>query len=643
MFLFYFGKPPINIECLVFTAAGSEQDLTAEHEDQPSAKVQDSCGEEENKTEEVTANESTELKKESASSDSEASVVEDKTEDKDQQETEENKQSVADDIPDGSELTDEDRQDVSVSVAESDRESLLDKVDLFDTDTKEEEELREVQRNILEDQTTKVDIDSLDHNGNEATEEKEGVDFDEIVPNGDTVEKFVEASPEINTQVSGLDSQNEGSSVDDCKEVNEFFLTETVTKVSEEDQKEDSASDSGEQEDEGCRRQVNETEEKQTKVEDLQTIDAKSFTLDSLERDSNIVEEGTYTIRSDVSETLTNVTASLEDIEMPEKQDPETLSPSPRGDGVLSPSLQRANFRYRWAKTVRTESNYVVFFSTYKMEEPIKLTWSEACECYYSQEYDIPTGVYRGNLVIDGQTYPVEDLTIKHYTFEADLYVKEDLAEDEAIPKQTTDATISVDVDTQGSSVDPPERFGANLRDSVDIGDVDGGIHKSSKYEELVKKQLSQSNSLESDMNRSNLDKPEYEISGRRSPIGDVATEPFQDGGDSMMYRESLGDRPLSRGSLGERPMSKGDLNISVVEDEVERPSSVHSNRFSGQGSGRQTPGSVGRITPQISNDVDEFFTSERREPVRSSHSSARQTPQQADLFCRLVGCLLIL
>ena len=55
----------------------------------------------------------------------------------------------------------------------------------------------------------------------------------------------------------------------------------------------------------------------------------------------------------------------------------------------------------------------------------MKLTWSDASECYFSQEYDIPTGIYRGNLVVDGQTYPVEDITIKHYTFEADLYVKE--------------------------------------------------------------------------------------------------------------------------------------------------------------------------------------------------------------------------
>jgi hypothetical protein len=38
---------------------------------------------------------------------------------------------------------------------------------------------------------------------------------------------------------------------------------------------------------------------------------------------------------------------------------------------------------------------------------------------------EIPTGVYKGTLVVDQKPYPVEEVTVKHYTFEADLYIKE--------------------------------------------------------------------------------------------------------------------------------------------------------------------------------------------------------------------------
>lgn len=58
-------------------------------------------------------------------------------------------------------------------------------------------------------------------------------------------------------------------------------------------------------------------------------------------------------------------------------------------------------------------------------EEPIKLIWDEPSESFFSPELEVATGVYRGNLVIDGDTYPIEDVVIKHYTFEADIYIKD--------------------------------------------------------------------------------------------------------------------------------------------------------------------------------------------------------------------------
>jgi len=57
--------------------------------------------------------------------------------------------------------------------------------------------------------------------------------------------------------------------------------------------------------------------------------------------------------------------------------------------------------------------------------EPVKLSWDGSSKCFYSAEVKIPVGTYIGNLVVDGTFYPVEDVSVKHYTFEVDLYLKD--------------------------------------------------------------------------------------------------------------------------------------------------------------------------------------------------------------------------
>ena len=66
-----------------------------------------------------------------------------------------------------------------------------------------------------------------------------------------------------------------------------------------------------------------------------------------------------------------------------------------------------------------------VTYACFQEIEPIKLEWSESSKCFYSDEFKVPTGKYVGNLVIDGVFYPVEDIVVKHYTFEVDLYLKD--------------------------------------------------------------------------------------------------------------------------------------------------------------------------------------------------------------------------
>lgn len=57
--------------------------------------------------------------------------------------------------------------------------------------------------------------------------------------------------------------------------------------------------------------------------------------------------------------------------------------------------------------------------------EPIKLEWTEGSGCFFSDELKVPVGSFSGHLVVDGTFYPVEEIDIKHYTFEVDLYLKD--------------------------------------------------------------------------------------------------------------------------------------------------------------------------------------------------------------------------
>ncbi|XP_069142243.1 dentin sialophosphoprotein-like isoform X3 [Argopecten irradians] len=353
------------------------------------------------------------------------------------------------------------------------------------------------------------------------------------------------------------------------------------------------------------------------------------------------------------------IVKSVQSIKMPEKTEQE----------VLAPALQSATCRYRWAKNLETSSPTVMFFSSLKMEEPVKLTWTEGSECFYSEEYEIPCGVYKGNLVVDGRTYPVEDITVKHYTFEVDLYVKDGIKPVEMIhtsilmscdslpdvidDEGETDQPVSSpnDVDTyRDVNTDHSQYRGSNSRS-------DPVIHISNKYEELIRQQLTMTQSidnleLEAKMSPKLDLQGEGDLSstGRQSPLGDNAAETFQDSGPNL-YND------------GQIDAMKGSLDASVIEDEVERssiPPSHHSsfnNRSAGSPS-RQTPSNPygvedrrsplkseepslngsGKHTP-IDDVINNMFSEQRSGSVHSHTSSARQTPQEEavikDVFSR--------
>ncbi|XP_062567989.1 uncharacterized protein LOC134230238 isoform X3 [Saccostrea cucullata] len=366
---------------------------------------------------------------------------------------------------------------------------------------------------------------------------------------------------------------------------------------------------------------------------------------------------------SDVIQTSAENTTVTSEIDQSQDEMPG------REDEVLSPSLQKATCRYRWGKTLRTNSHDVVFFPSYKMEEPIRLTWDESNESYFSPELEVATGVYRGNLVIEGNTYPIEDVVIKHYTFEADIYIKEDLIEDEVGKSLIPEEDELVETNNhQGSETNQGEDY------SEQQEVMESSLNLSNKFEELVKKQISQES-------RDGELEP-LSSAGRRTPIGDVAAEPFQDGTivDDVVERPHSRSSVKSAGSVSQpttqktveeiirevnsasnsaelyssegvkSPARSNENSVSgcvhvVVEDIIgtqDMKSPLGSPYHSNQGSLRQTPVRDGSRSPQRSVEGS-LQGSNRQTPTagfvddvlgqstpinRSEHGSARQTPQ---------------
>ncbi|CAC5373681.1 unnamed protein product [Mytilus coruscus] len=273
-----------------------------------------------------------------------------------------------------------------------------------------------------------------------------------------------------------------------------------------------------------------------------------------------------------------------------EENQPEEM-PEKREEEVVSPSLQRANLRFRWAKTIPVSSNEIIFFSSHKMEEPLKLTWSEGADCFYSKDLEVPTGMYKGTLVIDEKSYPIDE-------------------DNFSAGRETTVEDVNTFSDLNKSSNDQT------------------GLHYTGKIEDIIRQQMHSVS-------------PEQEFtvksdhgSGRHTPIGDVGFETYQDGLNNSYNKH---------------------LNASVVEDEIEQSfnQSQHSSKPQApqptveeiiENTLRESR-SQEHTTPQ-SDRLADFFSSEDQrtstdkilngdgslefsEHYKSPSSSSRQTPQR--------------
>ncbi|KAK3583904.1 hypothetical protein CHS0354_033681 [Potamilus streckersoni] len=258
---------------------------------------------------------------------------------------------------------------------------------------------------------------------------------------------------------------------------------------------------------------------------------------------------------------------------------PETKDGDGKDDISISPSLMTARCRIRWAKTISTSAKKVVFMCLNKKIDPVTLEWSDPAECFYSEEINIPCGTYKGSLVVDCQNYPLEDISIKHYTFEVDLYTKDDIIEDEVDKSGLTKAEEFLQRELKSRDIDTYQDINTELtghkmesRNSENSGI---GIHISSKYQELVRQQMSQSKNLDSldtemEMDHSVKSDHSEHSSGRHTPLGEDGMEQFVDNDDTFLkqLKEHANGYDISRNDV---------QHTSLVDDDVEKPDSNHS------------------------------------------------------------------
>ncbi|XP_048768039.2 microtubule-associated protein futsch-like isoform X5 [Ostrea edulis] len=409
------------------------------------------------------------------------------------------------------------------------------------------------------------------------------------------------------TEDNGSKTEDNGSKTEDEKR------TEDVVQPEEEDVVKPAVSDSESDGEEVVEEfvEINVVKENETVVQ-----------KESVEKDETADENKNEEVEeSDVLNALDeNVSTEINEDEMPGREDEE-----------LSSSLQRATCRYRWAKTLRTNSQDVVFFPSYKMEEPIKLTWNESSECFFSPELEVTTGIYRGNLVIDGNTYPIEDVTIKHYTFEADIYVREAILK-EVHQKYLSEDEVSKSLIPEEDEVRDicQEQTGdtyqeINSEQETMERSQESPLNLSSKFENLVKKQISQESKDDESNARSSA--------GRRTPIGDVASEPFHDGRENG-FVDDVVERPHSRSSVKSSGSVTHPSTQKTVEEIIREVNSATNSAELYRSEGWKSPLRSGENSLNGSVHVvveDVIATQDTKSPLgspyHSSPGSLRQTP----------------
>uniref|UniRef100_A0A2C9LH93 CAP-Gly domain-containing protein n=1 Tax=Biomphalaria glabrata TaxID=6526 RepID=A0A2C9LH93_BIOGL len=256
-------------------------------------------------------------------------------------------------------------------------------------------------------------------------------------------------------------------------------------------------------------------------------------------------------------------------------------------DGATStPAPSSALCKYRWSKTISTKSSEVGFYSSLATGEAVSLKWDENSQAYYSANVRITCGDHQGSLVVDGNIYPVEEFSVKSYTFEVDLYMKDDILNENAI-----------NVDRKLITGNSPSLISNQETNS------------NTKYEDLVWQHLGGRDKMNSTVD--GMEPQPYLSSMKRdSPIGDVDSGKFYefssvrtnfDKENTDKYTDGL--KQHRRDSVEKAYSTDSEVKkYDLVEDILSRPPSVplsrngetttlkRANSFSGSRSSSGTP-----------------------------------------------------
>lgn len=173
------------------------------------------------------------------------------------------------------------------------------------------------------------------------------------------------------------------------------------------------------------------------------------------------------------------------------------------------------------------------------------------------------------------------------------------------------------DTEENRTEEDTNQERHAENQEEMDLS-PESSLNLSSKFEELVKKQIS-NESKELDT---------HNPGGRRTPIGDVASEPFQDGGGNRFVDDVVESPHSSMRSSGSHHVPQ-----KTVEDIIREVNSASNSAEHYGSEGRRTPIRSGEnsLNGSIHIVEDVITTQDMKSPLgspyHSGQGSLRQTP----------------
>ncbi|KAL3882371.1 hypothetical protein ACJMK2_028723, partial [Sinanodonta woodiana] len=212
-----------------------------------------------------------------------------------------------------------------------------------------------------------------------------------------------------------------------------------------------------------------------------------------------------------------------------------------------------------------------------------------------------------------------------------------DLIEDEVDKSGLTKAEEFLQRELKSRDIDTYQDINTELTghkmESRNSENGGAGIHISSKYQDLVRQQMSQSKNLDSldtemEMDHSVKSDHSEHSSGRHTPVGEDGMEQFVDNDDTFLkqLKEHANGYDISKNDV---------LHTSLVDDDVEKPDSCHSTHSSLK--------DLERFTPQLSQNGSSL-TNVRRTPtysdnvVLSRHSSTQSLHSYSSLTSEVIA-----